>query len=215
MLSIRGRRPDGGEEVVWDLVTGRAQPPKATLRDIWPRPDERGHGTRHPIAAPVPDPSDGLWVARADALPSTWEIPPDRLVWSAGVRTWERLAARGVWVHGCADGLGMSEPTDIELLAGRPSHWRRLTHAAAGVPGALATYVVDEPLPDDLSERSHFFWTSGTLFHRAVERWPRIRAAWHATGPGSTRRVVETAIGDTRRVGVWLDYDAWYREVLR
>ena len=214
VLSIHGRRADGGEDKVWDLMTPRALPPKANGWDVWPRPDERQQGTRHAIATPGPDPDDGLWVTRAEALPPAWDVTPDRLVWAAGVRTWERLAERGVWVHGCADGLGTAEHAAIDLLAGRQPHWRRLTHAAAQIPGALATYRVENVWPDDLARRSHFFWSSGTQFQRAIERWPAIRAAWHATGPGTTRQVVEAAIGDSRRVGIWLDYDAWYREVV-
>ena len=76
---------------------------------------------------------------------------------------WRRA---GVWVHGWADGLGDAEAPAIDLLAGRSISWHRLTHAAAaaGDPAALGTYAVDERLPDDLPSRTHFFWTSGTLF---------------------------------------------------
>ena len=214
VLSIRGRRPDGGEDVAWTLTNGRVPPPRASGGKIWPRPDERHRATRRDIAVTPPANGAGFWVTRADALPETWVVPPDRLVWTAGARTWEKLAARGVWVHGSADNLGDVEPAAVERLAGRDPDWCRLTHADAQVPGALATYAVEEPLPDDLAERSHFFWTSGATFRRALERWPSIQTGWHATGPGHTRRVVEAALGQASRVGVWLDYDTWYREVL-
>ncbi|HET9370478.1 MAG TPA: hypothetical protein VFO19_09535, partial [Vicinamibacterales bacterium] len=90
----------------------------------------------------------------------------------------------------------------------------RLTHADARVPDAVATYVVEEALPADLPERSHFFWSSGATCRRALERWPILRERWHGSGPGHTRDVVTELIGDAARVGVWLDYDAWYREVV-
>jgi hydroxymethylbilane synthase len=138
------------------------------------------------------------------------------LVWAAGGTTWRRLAARGVWVHGSADGLGDAEPPAIDWLAGRAVTWRRLTHtaAAAADPAALGTYTVDEPLPDDLPSRTHFFWASGTLFLDAIARWPSLRAGWHGSGPGRTWRTLQEVLGPDARVRVWLDYDDWQKAVL-
>ena len=69
--------------------------------------------------------------------------------------------------------------------AGRILEWISLTHEGASRPGAVATYHVEVPLPDDLASRSHFYWTSGEIFRRAIDRWPSIRQ-WMArvgTGP--------------------------------
>jgi hydroxymethylbilane synthase len=186
------------------------------MGQIWPRPDERHRGTRRPLDVAPPAADGGYWVARAEALPEHWTVGPDRLVWAAGTTTWRRLAARGVWVHGCADGLGDHERPAADWLAGRAVVWHRLTHRAAAAvePGALATYVVEEPLPDDLAERTHFFWTSGTLFLEAIGRWPELRERFHGAGPGRTWRTVRETLGPGGRVGVWLDYDHWQQEVL-
>jgi hypothetical protein len=116
-------------------------------------------------------------------------------------------------VHGSSDGIGDALPPAIDLLAGRTIEWCRLTHEAAAGPDGLATYVVDEDLPADLPARSHFFWTSGTQFLRALAQWPEIRAGWHGSGPGRTALVVREALGENPRVRVWLDYDHWHREV--
>jgi hypothetical protein len=88
-----------------------------------------------------------------------------------------------------------------------------LTHDRSDRGGALATYHVDPVLPDDLPSRSHFFWTSGAAFLRAVERWPSIRDGWHASGPGRTRQTIVDTFGTTGRIGVWLDRDSWERDV--
>ena len=89
----------------------------------------------------------GFWIARAEALPADWDVQPGRLVWAAGQRTWERLASRGIWINGCADGLGDGERPDVDALAGRTVAWRRLTHTESGDPEALATYAVEEVPP--------------------------------------------------------------------
>jgi hydroxymethylbilane synthase len=132
------------------------------------------------------------------------------MIWASGSTTWRKLAARGIWVNGCADGLGDAELPNADWLAGRKLKWIRLTHAEAAGPGDLAAYAVETPLPADLAERTHFFWTSGTQFRRACEISPAIRGRVHASGPGRTAQVVRDAVGSS--AGVWLDYDQWYRD---
>jgi hydroxymethylbilane synthase len=216
ILSIQGKSKAGAEESGWSLVSTGIVPPRARACDIWPRPDERQRTTREPLDVEAPESASALWVARAEALPEHWDVPADRLVWAAGSTTWRRLAARGIWVNGCADGLGDNEPPGVDLLAGREVHWHRLTHqsAATSDPDALATYVVRELLPDDLPARTHFFWTSGTQFLQAVERWPELRDRWHGSGPGRTWQVLARTLGERARARVWLDYDQWQREIL-
>ena len=95
--------------------------------------------------------------------------------------------------------------------------WQRVTHAGAGDPHAIATYVVRQDWPVDLDRRTHFFWTSGSLFLDALARHPGIRAGWHASGPGRTARVVRDALGSDAgaRCSIWLDYEQWHQAVTR
>ncbi len=217
VMSVRGKSSAGRVDQGWSLIDAGAPPPRTTDGNIWPRPAERHRASRRPLAATPPKDEVGLWVARAEALPDDWPLGPDRFIWAAGSTTWRRLAQRGVWVHGCSDGLGDIEPPSIDLLAGRQLAWCRLTHAtaAAGDPSSLATYAVDEELPDDLPTRTHFFWTSGTLFHRALHQWPEIRDRWHGSGPGRTWRAIDEALGPDPRARVWLDYEDWRKDVVR
>ena len=126
---------------------------------------------------------------------------------------------------------------DVSVMAGRMPRWRRLTHADAvrsarcavrgaqsEVDEAIATYAVQTALPEDLPRRTHFFWTSGSLFRDALARWPEIAGRWHASGPGRTSRVIRDALsGLPRRSAegaksgkcrVFLDYDEWVKEIL-
>ena len=216
VVSIKGRLSTGASEDGWSLTASGIVPPKAQPTQIWPRPDERQHVTRRPLDVASPPEGAGFWVARAEALPESWAIDRNRLVWAAGGTTWRRLAARGIWVHGCADGLGDSEPPAIDTLAGHQVSWYRLTHrdAASADPQALATYEVQESLPDDLPARTHFFWTSGTQFLQAIERWPELVDRWHASGPGRTWQTLCRTLGHRARARVWLNYDQWQKEIL-
>jgi len=218
VMSVRakGRNAAHADER-WALIGGGPKPPAASPALVWPRPDEAREVTRSPLAVVEPAESWGYWVARADALPHNWNPSPDRLVWTAGGRSWRRLAARGVWVHGCADSLGDQESPAADLLAGRAVQWLRLTHANAvemDAGQALATYEVNEMLPADLPARTHFFWTSGRLLREALTRWPSLHDRWHGSGPGRTHRALREAIQSPSRVGIWLDYEQWYEEVI-
>lgn len=212
----------------WELHGGDLPPPAASPDRIWPRDGEPRHAHRAPLPDATPTSIGGadVWIARADALPVEWiddngcvapdEVPPGgRLVWTAGERTWRTLSARGVWVHGCADGLGDALPDEADALAGRPVRWRRLTHrdAAVGDPDALGTYVVRRDMPNDLGDRTHFYWMSGSEFREAVDRWPAIRTGWHASGPGRTSRALREVLGDGPTVSTWLDIDDWRRSI--
>ena len=168
--SVRARTNAGVEATTWSLESTTLPPPVASTAHIWPRPDERERATRRALDVPMPAAIDGLWVARADAWPGAYQQTTE-FVWAAGERTWQRLAARGVWVSGSADGLGDAEPANIDALAGHAVAWQRLTHAAPGYPDALATYAVEPDVPEDLASRTHFFWTSGSLF---LEYWAHI-----------------------------------------
>lgn len=212
VISVRSKSSDGGAVQRWELDTVRPAIPRVSADRLWPRPGEEIRTTRRAVPAPRPAADAGLWVARADALPAGWAPTPATIVWVSGSQTWRRLAATGVWVHGSADGLGDDAHPAVDALAGRVVDWVRLTHAGGAIGDAVATYAADTTLPDDLPDRSHYFWMSGSLFTQALERWPVLRDGWHASGPGRTHQTIAAALGATGRVGVWLDRESWERE---
>jgi hydroxymethylbilane synthase len=214
IVSVRGRLPSGEERQSWLLETTAPPPPRTSVHAIWPRRDERDMADRRALdVVPSLAGASALWVSRADALPEGAKPDDAQIVWTAGSRTWEKLAQRGVWVHGSAEGLGDDESPNVNVLAGRDLAWRRLTHADSGDPAAIATYVVSQPLPADLADRTHFFWTSGRVFRDALERFPSIRSGWHASGPGRTARVIHETLGPATHARIWLDYDQWLQTI--
>lgn len=214
VVSVRANTSRGGRAEEWALYEAGDRFPKTSLSSIWPRPDERGQADRHLLDVAQPDDDRGLWVARAEAVPGSWSVSPTRIVWVAGSQTWRKLAARGIWVHGSAEGLGDAERPAIDEIAGRQMSWHRLTHEGMDDPAALPTYSVTEKLPEDLASRTHFFWTSGSVFQRALDRFPMLGGRWHSSGPGRTWQSVQRVLGETGRIRVSLDYEAWLNEVV-
>jgi hydroxymethylbilane synthase len=127
-------------------------------------------------------------------------------VWTSGVASWLELAARGVWVEGCAENLGFEElrPQLAEPVLRLPplASCTIVTHegAAAGWEAGrvLATYRVAPgkeaaQAVDDVAAATHLYWSSGSQFEK-LGRHARA-SAHHACGPGKTA-------GELARAGV-------------
>jgi len=165
-------------------------------------PEAAGHARTALAQAPA------AFITHRRALPdlSAAEINACAHLWVPGVETWFALAARGVWVEGCAEGLGFQalESTLAAPLLGLPpkAGWLVLTYEEA-LPHwqgsrALATYrhmsgASDAQAPD--SSTTHVYWHSAAQF----ERWrDRLGAhVHHACGPGKTSERLREA-GVTR-----------------
>jgi hydroxymethylbilane synthase len=197
------------------LVSLTSRPTKISSEQMWPlNSSESDWFDREAIPVELAPDQPALWIAKADALPDDWCPSAGQIVWAGGVQTWKRLARRGVWVHGSAEGLGEQEPQNIETLVGKKLNWLKLTHAGGYDEGALpvlATYRLapkcDGP---DLSGRKYFFWKSGSSFERALSLNPWIKSMTHFCGPGNTHRILE-------RNGVspfvFLDHAQWLDEM--
>jgi hydroxymethylbilane synthase len=109
-------------------------------------------------------------VVHSDALKKQIE---NKKVWASGTKTWYDLAKKGIWVEGCADGLGFNfllpvfksplvdiEISDIQILTNKNSaqHW-----IDDGF-NALYTYELKGSLSaevkDKIANADIIFWTS-------------------------------------------------------
>jgi hydroxymethylbilane synthase len=143
------------------------------------------------------------FIAHRRALPalSAQRVNACLHLWVPGVETWFALAALGLWIEGCADGLGLNSLQGLlaePLLALPPApRWTVLTHEGATggyeVGEVIATY---RHVPGDTGARaqiaaaSHLFWSSRAQF----DRWHLVarRDAHHACGPGKTYDYLRT-----------------------
>lgn len=224
LVFLRGLT-DAGEVLDRVAIEGGVRTPQAkSAEPLYPRAHEEAKFFER---EPMPredwaqaEKAPFLWVARESAVPEGFRPHEHAVLWVAGVKTWKKLAARGLWVTGTSEGLGETEPPRVETLFGQKKiDWLKLTHAssAAGDPSAIATYRL-RPLPaaesPDLSARSHFFWASGSAFDRALELNPEIRSAYHACGPGHTYSHLRKCLGEDAVIGVYLSPEDWRRTVL-
>ncbi|MEK7357108.1 MAG: hydroxymethylbilane synthase [Bdellovibrionota bacterium] len=155
-----------------------------------------------------------LWIARDSAWPENFRAARDAWIWTAGLTSWRKLAERGVWVNGTSDGFGETESPQLDALAKAMGHeldWLKLTHAAStrGSMPICATYeLLAKASGPDLSGRTHFYWMSGSSFDRALELFPAIRDAFHASGPGLTHEHLVRRLGRPT-IPIYLDVEAF------
>lgn len=215
-LTIKGVTDQG--EVLNTLRLGNKHANKSIdPKELWPEPKQQeGVFDRELFEIPFSDEykEADLWVARYEALPETWKPGSEQVVWTAGVKTWKKLAARGVWVNGSSDGLGEQQEDAIEVLLDRPVKWLKLSHSEGyKSPGKdfLATYrlKVKDDLPD-LSTKKYFFWRSASTFLAAIKIYPQIKAASHACGPGNSFEIMRDYEDELGELKVYLNFNQWF-----
>jgi hydroxymethylbilane synthase len=160
--------------------------------------------------------AEAIFLAHRRALPDNGSVRvrPGTPLWVPGLASWRALAARGVWVEGCAEGLGFAhlEPLLREpwLRLPPPARWTVLTHAQAvaewSAGEVIATYESRGDGPGPPSDATHVYWSSGAQF----ERWgDRVGAGCaHACGPGKTYEHLRRAGLEPR---VFPDAEQWRR----
>jgi hydroxymethylbilane synthase len=213
IIFLRGLTDDGTALNEYRLLPSRSRPPKLSHELLWPSNlADSDWFKRERVPATIPNLP--VWIAKADALPEGTSLSSSHLAWTSGLRTWERLARRGVWVNGSAEGLGEHEHPPIETLVGKAVAWTKLTHAGAAAENAmqqLPTYrLIPKDGSPDLQGKHYFFWTSGSSFERALALNPWLKSMTHFCGPGNTLR---TLLRSGIEPHIFLDHDQWLKEM--
>ncbi len=190
ITSLRGITEQGETLSRWEITSSTPWPRARSGDQVFPlHGSENSWFERHPLK-PTADfnSKQGLVISRKEALPSDYVPPLSQWMWTAGVKTWRHLAKRGIWVHGSYDGLGESEATGIDGLAGQGVEWTKLSHSRGEGADVVATYELKpKPQSPDLRGKTHFFWMSRSAFERGFELFPdAIRNGYNAAGPGHT-----------------------------
>jgi hydroxymethylbilane synthase len=151
---------------------------------------------------------DAVFIAHSRALPEGGAAALNgKTVWTSGTKSWFALAAQGVWVQGCAEGVGAEAAAQLvrEPLLQLPAlaQWNVLTHSTAIEPwqsgswagaNVLATYAVANGAAPDaaaLAAATHIFWSSTAQFE--CGRQFASASAHHASGPGKTAEHIRSA----------------------
>jgi hydroxymethylbilane synthase len=128
------------------------------------------------LAHTVIDPkASALFIASHKAVHNdalVWHCK-QRRVWAAGVKTWLQLSQKGIWVQGCADGLGMEllqsvweaplfnlPVSQLQVITNRNSaeEWCKGGWLAAASYQLLP--ALSETVRQQIAQARYIFWTS-------------------------------------------------------
>ncbi len=139
--------------------------------------------------------AEALFISRANAVSKNFKLNSKQILWTAGVKTWIKLAQQGYWINGCSDSLGFEEPELSAVGIFKPLNWVRLTHdqVADQTQNIYATYhlVPRERATIDWQDAQFYYWKSGVLFEKALEYFPNLLEKKHACGFGDTAKVLK------------------------
>ncbi len=166
--------------------------------------------------------TDLVWVARSEAAGSVDLNSYKGVIWAAGTNTWQKLAKKGIWVNGCAEGLGESEDPRIEQLIGKSTPEQvTLTHTQASNAGTydlqiqLADGEIAKLKSDVLAlEKYFFYWKSFTQFQAAragldASQEKHFLNCAHACGAGKTWQSIKEALGSDKNLYIYLNEESW------
>ena len=224
-LYAAGRDGRGREIAYWSGLPSHAVSASALFSST----DRMGDffGYTYAEAVPLPD-SPVVYIAshahvRSLPLPGYLE---GRTVWAAGTRTWYALAARGVWVDGSADALGLEtlraifampvvqvNPEDVTVFTHSDAvdGWRRKGWKAIATCGLL-------PQPDDgiaaaVQSAQFHFWTS---FGQYTQYGQLARpGAVHACPYGETAEKLRAAGVEPLIFPTIKSFQAWRQSITR
>jgi hydroxymethylbilane synthase len=196
---VKGEIPSRGQvqEILW-------KGPQASVGEVrsWDGSFWRGEFEEDATKTdPVDESSLGLavFVGHSRAVHGRWvSALQDVRVWTSGTSSWFKLAQQGIWVEGCAEGLGFESLSSTlkEDVLGLPEFlkWTVLTHSEALSEwlqlkmNPLGTYQVRVKYPESvraqLRHATDVFWSSGSQINELKGDLPKN--ARHACGPGKT-----------------------------
>ena len=157
-----------------------------------------------------------VFISRISALPNQAKINSDNIVWSSGLKTWKKLASKGIWVNGSSDGLGEDFDNNISALTNFP--WVKLTHKDAPISNIverIETYKLEKlDFQIDTKEKKYFYWMSSTAFKYTLNKYPELLEKYHYCGPGNTYNEIYSILGHDKNLFVELSYDSWKKKLL-
>lgn len=212
---LQGLTDNGVELNRKELIKTDSRQPKANdINHIFPKKGEALKFKREPNEEPTISGSNFL-VARQNAWHPNWtEMDLNKIIWSAGIKTFYHLAEKDQWISGSSEGLGEDENPNIAILLGEDKPFIKLTHDdSSEIQSQLErvyTYKIslDGDIPD-LTQKTHFFWMSGYQFDLAVKKYPSIINKFHACGPGITATHIQKILDPSNKIEIFLNYEEW------
>ena len=219
MLSLRGETDDGEKLEQFTLLPAKKTPKRISSAQIFD-PYKLVNIFKRETITPTQEiykqmeKTNALFLA-SPRIPDEYLTRIDKqIVWTSGVTSWFKLAAKNIWINGVDDNLGSFENRNINDLLNASPNWLTLTHDDSPASPAIATYkLVPDGNEIELSGEKYFFWRSGSAFKRAIALKPEIKECNHSCGLGRTYDIIKEIIGDEGQLFPFIDETDWLNQM--
>jgi|LULL01.1.fsa_nt_gb hydroxymethylbilane synthase len=122
-----------------------------------------------------------------------------KTLWSAGTRTMRKLAQKGFWVNGSAEGFGHEElykfqkSNLMQIFLKKTNSWKVLSHDKASSPLGEVIASYSHQITPDMTDLNHeifqtdiIFWNSFIQYETYLKHYPQLKNKKHACGLGKT-----------------------------
>ncbi len=144
---------------------------------------------------------------------SVFLINASNILWTGGVETWKKLAAKGYWINGTSDSLGKDNEPPCTLFD--DLDWLNFTHDRNQEKSSMEKFISYELTPKEdeikIKDKQYFYWMSGSAFEYALELYPNIIEANHACGLGASYDIIDRQISG--KVVPFLNYEDWKHQI--
>jgi hydroxymethylbilane synthase len=207
----KGINSDGSIFSIKELHTSH-QPKAISKVSLFPPPDFISYHKKTPIDNFPTPPIGNLFVTLSDAWQNHWKKEDiTGIIWCAGLKAMKDLSDKDFWVSGSSDGFGEGEDPDLSKFLSN-SQFLKLTHAESTSVISryqrIFTYHLELTDFPDLTNFTHFFWSSGFQFQTALKQYPSIAKLYHASTPGITNIFIQKTLG--KPIDTFLSYEDWY-----
>ena len=159
-----------------------------------------------------------IYISRKNVLHFNPKFKKTNVLWTSGLNSWISTAKKGYWVNGSSDSFGEGETLNIPNFLGNNYEIVKLSFSnkKSISKKVINTYKLDSPkFPENLNERTHFFWMSSFAFEEAIKKFPEIIEKEHACGMGNTYDSLSEILGKGKRLSCYLSYEDWGKKMIK
>ena len=157
-----------------------------------------------------------IYITRKNVLKHKPIFKNTCILWTSGLKSWQAAAKLGYWVHGTSDSMGESEINSISTLFRYKIPTIKLTflNDQNDMPNEIDVYELKNPtFPEDIENRSEYFWMSTLAFDTAIKKYPKIQDKQHACGMGNTYNKLKKIINDNNKIECYISYESWLKSI--
>ncbi|EQC43171.1 hydroxymethylbilane synthase [Bacteriovorax sp. DB6_IX] len=146
-------------------------------------------------------------------------------IFTAGTKTWQQLAQKGLWANASCDSLGeaylenIRNSKTLEIMLGANRSLNILTNEEGyskygNILGAYKKEILElsQAEEDELLNCDTFYWTSFSQYQAYTQKYPKIAEGFHCCGLGKTLEAFKEREISVRPFSSITEFKNWFKK---